>query len=139
MTSHDAPAGPGDHRSIARYLRRHGLHVVTAESCTAGLIASRIAEVPGCGDVLYCAIVAYSPSAKEQLLRVPAETPAATDMTTAPTDTTKDTAKKSKSKSGKEANTARSKKPREQGTPAAPTADAPSGPKGDSPDPAPKQ
>lgn len=33
--------------------------------------------------------------------------------------------------------TARSKKPREQGAPAVPTADAPSGPKGDSPDPAP--
>ncbi|QEZ43248.1 hypothetical protein [Cupriavidus oxalaticus] len=65
--------------------------------------------------------------------------PAATDMTTAPTDTTKDTAKKSKSKSGKQADTARSKKPREQGAPAAPTADAPSGPKGDTPDPAPKQ
>ncbi|SOY66872.1 conserved hypothetical protein; CinA C-terminal domain [Cupriavidus taiwanensis] len=59
---------------IARYLLRHGLHVVTAESCTAGLIASRIAEVPGCGDVLRCAIVAYSPSAKEQLLHVPPET-----------------------------------------------------------------
>lgn len=65
--------------------------------------------------------------------------PAATDMTTAPADTTKDTVKKSKSKSGKQANTARSKKPREQGAPPAPTADAPSGPKGDSPDPAPKQ
>lgn len=74
MTQRDASAGSDDNRSIARYLRRHGLHVVTAESCTAGLIASRIAEVPGCGDVLYCSIVAYSPSAKEQLLRVPSET-----------------------------------------------------------------
>ncbi|SCU76809.1 conserved hypothetical protein [Cupriavidus necator] len=63
-----------DNGSIARYLLRHHLHVVTAESCTAGLIASRIAEVPGCGDVLHCAIVAYSPSAKEQLLHVPPET-----------------------------------------------------------------
>ncbi|MBP0631569.1 nicotinamide-nucleotide amidohydrolase family protein [Cupriavidus sp. AcVe19-1a] len=74
MTQRDASAGSGDNRSIARYLRRHGIQVVTAESCTAGLIASRIAEVPGCGDVLYCSIVAYSPSAKEQLLRVPSET-----------------------------------------------------------------
>lgn len=80
MTQRDASAGSNsgsgsdDNRSIARYLRRHGIHVVTAESCTAGLIASRIAEVPGCGEVLYCAIVAYSPLAKEQLLRVPAET-----------------------------------------------------------------
>ncbi|MEM5427876.1 hypothetical protein [Cupriavidus oxalaticus] len=64
--------------------------------------------------------------------------PAATDMTTTPTDTTKDTAKP-KSKSGKQTNTARSKKPREQGTPPAPTADAPSGPKGDTPDPAVKK
>ncbi|EYS92823.1 ompetence-damaged protein [Cupriavidus sp. SK-4] len=63
-----------DNGSIARYLLRHHLHVVTAESCTAGLIASRIAEVPGCGDVLHCAIVAYSPTAKEQLLHVPPET-----------------------------------------------------------------
>ncbi|MBP0619558.1 CinA family protein [Cupriavidus consociatus] len=74
MTQRDASAASGHNRSIARYLRRHGIHVVTAESCTAGLIASRIAEVPGCGDVLYCSIVAYSPSAKEQLLRVPPET-----------------------------------------------------------------
>lgn len=63
-----------DSQNIARYLLRHGLHVVTAESCTAGLIASRIAEVPGCGAVLRCAIVAYSPWAKEELLRVPPET-----------------------------------------------------------------
>ncbi|MEM5427877.1 nicotinamide-nucleotide amidohydrolase family protein [Cupriavidus oxalaticus] len=74
MIQRDAIAASGDHRSVALYLRRHGIHVVTAESCTAGLIASRIAEVPGCGDVLYCSIVAYSPSAKEQLLRVPTET-----------------------------------------------------------------
>lgn len=63
-----------DPQSVARYLLRHGLHMVTAESCTAGLIASRIAEVPGCGAVLRCAIVAYSPWAKEELLRVPPET-----------------------------------------------------------------
>ncbi|SPD67645.1 Amidohydrolase, PncC family (plasmid) [Cupriavidus taiwanensis] len=71
--SHGGASG-GNNVGIARYLLRHGLRVVTAESCTAGLIASRIAEVPGCGDVLRCAIVAYSPSAKEQLLHVPAET-----------------------------------------------------------------
>ncbi|WP_420995486.1 hypothetical protein ACKI2N_005170 [Cupriavidus sp. 30B13] len=33
----------------------------------------------------------------------------------------------------------RALKPRQQGTPRAPTADAPSGPKGDTPDPIPKQ
>ncbi|WP_354684385.1 hypothetical protein [Cupriavidus necator] len=64
--------------------------------------------------------------------------PAATDMSASAPGATKDTVKKSKQKTGK-SNTARSKKPREQGAPPAPTADAPSGPKGDSPDPAPKQ
>jgi PncC family amidohydrolase len=62
-----------DNAGIARYLLRHGLQVVTAESCTAGLIASHIADVPGCGAVLRCAIVAYSPWAKQELLRVPPE------------------------------------------------------------------
>ncbi|MDQ0142307.1 hypothetical protein [Cupriavidus necator] len=61
--------------------------------------------------------------------------PAATDMGAASGPHAKDTMKKSH----KTTNTARSKKPREQGAPPAPTADAPSGPKGDSPDPAPKQ
>ncbi|SPS00280.1 hypothetical protein [Cupriavidus taiwanensis] len=65
--------------------------------------------------------------------------PAATDMGSASAPGAKDTMKKSKSKTDKASDTARSKKPREQGAPASPTADAPSGPKGDSPDPAPKQ
>ncbi|UIF90762.1 hypothetical protein [Cupriavidus sp. UYPR2.512] len=61
--------------------------------------------------------------------------PAASDMSAASgPGATKDTMKKSKSDKA-----SRSKKPREQGAPPSPTADAPSGPKGDSPDPAPKQ
>ena len=59
--------------TVARFLQRHGLRLATAESCTAGLIASRVAEVPGCGDTLHCAVVAYSPDAKENILSVPAE------------------------------------------------------------------
>ena len=67
--------------------------------------------------------------------------PAATDMGAASGPGARDTMKKSKSKakSDKATHTSRSKKPREQGAPPAPTADAPSGPKGDSPNPAPKQ
>lgn len=64
--------------------------------------------------------------------------PAASDMSPSGPGAT-DTMKKPKSGSDKASNTARSKKPREQGAPHAPTADAPSGPKGDSPDPVPKQ
>ncbi len=58
----------------ARFLIRHDLRLATAESCTAGLIASRIAEIPGCGASLRCAIVAYAPDIKQSVLGVPAET-----------------------------------------------------------------
>lgn len=59
--------------ATAHFLQRHGLRLATAESCTAGLIASHIADVPGCGGTLKCAIVAYSPDAKEQILGVSAD------------------------------------------------------------------
>lgn len=62
------------YEEAARYLLRHGLKLATAESCTAGLIAARVADVPGCGQVLRCAVVAYAPEIKESMLRVPHET-----------------------------------------------------------------
>jgi PncC family amidohydrolase len=37
------------------------------------LIASRIAEVPGCGRVLRLAVVAYAPEMKQSILEVPHE------------------------------------------------------------------
>jgi nicotinamide-nucleotide amidase len=55
---------------IAHFFRSHRISVATAESCTAGLIAARIADVPGCGSVLHCAIVAYAPSIKTSVLNV---------------------------------------------------------------------
>lgn len=57
-------------RAVARFMQRHGLLLVTAESCTAGLIAARLADVPGAGQLLDCAFVVYSPEAKKQCLRV---------------------------------------------------------------------
>lgn len=57
-------------KSVLRYLREHKLKLVTAESCTAGLIASTLAEAPGSGDWLECAFVTYSPQAKMHCLGV---------------------------------------------------------------------
>lgn len=59
---------------IADYMKGHRLMLVTAESCTAGLIASRLAEVPGAGKLLECAYVVYSPEAKQRCLGVRKET-----------------------------------------------------------------
>jgi nicotinamide-nucleotide amidase len=63
-----------DTRDIAQYMKQHKLMLVTAESCTAGLIASRLAEVPGAGKLLECAYVVYSPEAKQRCLGVKRET-----------------------------------------------------------------
>jgi len=58
-------------KDIAAYLRRHELVLVTAESCTAGLIAARLAAVPGAGKVLESAFVVYDPASKQRCLGVP--------------------------------------------------------------------
>jgi nicotinamide-nucleotide amidase len=58
---------------IARY-RAAGLMAATAESCTGGLIAALMTEIPGSSNVLERGFVVYSNEAKEELLGVPAET-----------------------------------------------------------------
>ena len=58
---------------IARY-RAAGLMAATAESCTGGLIAGLLTEIPGSSNVLERGFVVYSNEAKEELLGVPAET-----------------------------------------------------------------
>lgn len=59
-----------DIERIAHYMREHKLLLVTAESCTAGLIAATLADVPGTGDLLDCAFVTYSVQAKQRCLNV---------------------------------------------------------------------
>ena len=55
---------------IARVMREKSLTLVTAESCTAGLIASRLADLPGAGKLLECAFVTYSSQSKQRCLDV---------------------------------------------------------------------
>jgi len=51
-------------------LRARGLKLVTAESCTGGLIGSRITDVPGSSEYFLGSIVAYSYEVKVALLDV---------------------------------------------------------------------
>lgn len=55
---------------IVGMLIRQGLRIAVAESCTGGLIASRLTDVAGSSATLLQGIVAYSNEAKEQLLGV---------------------------------------------------------------------
>src|SRR5215468_1312965 len=52
--------------------RTHDLKVATAESCTGGLVAGALTEIPGSSDVLDRGFVTYSNASKEAMLGVPA-------------------------------------------------------------------
>lgn len=61
-------------QATVRYLETHRLKVVTAESCTTGTIAARLAEPPGAAKWLDCAFVSYSENAKMRCLDVDSTT-----------------------------------------------------------------
>jgi len=56
------------------FLRKHELCLVTAESCTAGMVTALLADVPGAGSFLDCGLVTYSEEAKKRLLNVKQKT-----------------------------------------------------------------
>lgn len=51
--------------------RARKLKIVTAESCTGGLVAGLLTEIAGSSDVVERGFVTYSNDAKEELLGVP--------------------------------------------------------------------
>ncbi len=54
--------------------RREHLKLALAESCTGGLVAATLTEIPGSSQVVDRGYVTYSNQAKESALGVPAET-----------------------------------------------------------------
>jgi len=63
--------------TLARLLideaRQRSLRIVTAESCTGGLVAGAICSVAGASDVFERGFVTYSNRAKQELLGVPGD------------------------------------------------------------------
>jgi PncC family amidohydrolase len=55
---------------VGELLHRHGLKLALAESCTGGLLGSRITDVPGSSEYFLASVVAYSYEAKADLLGV---------------------------------------------------------------------
>jgi nicotinamide-nucleotide amidase len=60
-------------RNLLAAARSQGVQIVTAESCTGGLIAALLTEIPGSSDVLERGFVTYSNQAKLDLLGVEAK------------------------------------------------------------------
>ena len=64
-----------DERSVAELVleaaREGDLRLATAESCTGGLVAARLTDVPGSSDVYIGGVVAYSDELKRNELEVP--------------------------------------------------------------------
>jgi nicotinamide-nucleotide amidase len=58
-------------KAVGDLLRARGLRVAIAESCTGGLVTSRLTDVPGSSDYLDRSVVVYSNAAKTQVLGVP--------------------------------------------------------------------
>jgi nicotinamide-nucleotide amidase len=62
-----------DARRLIDAARSRGLKLATAESCTGGLIAATLTEIPGASDVVERSFVTYSNAAKVGMINVDLE------------------------------------------------------------------
>lgn len=60
--------------TVVKLLREQGKTVTFAESCTGGLLAKKITEIPGSSECFSCSYVTYSNEQKEKILGVSHET-----------------------------------------------------------------
>lgn len=60
----------GTVEELSNLLREKNLSMVSAESCTGGMIAAAITDIPGSSDVFDRGFVTYSNAAKQDLLGV---------------------------------------------------------------------
>jgi nicotinamide-nucleotide amidase len=63
--------GRGLEMVVGDLLREHKMTIAVAESCTGGLLASRLTDVPGSSDYLERGVVCYSNRSKTELADVP--------------------------------------------------------------------
>lgn len=66
-----------DVASLLDLARKAGVMIATAESCTGGMVAAALTDVPGSSDVVDRGFITYSNAAKQDMLGVSAQTLAA--------------------------------------------------------------
>lgn len=74
MNTKVAPETDESIEDVVNFLKAQEVTLTIAESCTAGEVCSLIANVSGCGSVLYSGYVVYDERAKQECLGVRAET-----------------------------------------------------------------
>ena len=57
-------------QELAALFHASGMTLALAESCTGGMIAARVTDIPGCSAWFKGGVVAYSNEVKQQLLQV---------------------------------------------------------------------
>ncbi|HEY9014940.1 MAG TPA: competence/damage-inducible protein A [Gemmatimonadales bacterium] len=57
---------------VLQRARQGGVRIAVAESCTGGLVGTRLTEIPGSSDVFVGGVIAYDNALKRDLLGVPA-------------------------------------------------------------------
>ena len=67
-------AGQNTALELVQLLKSKKLHIALAESCTGGMLAKRITDIPGSSAVFETGCVTYANCVKERLLGVPHET-----------------------------------------------------------------
>ena len=58
-------------KKLIKYCINKGLSISIAESCTGGMIISKLISIPGASNVIDCGLVTYSNKAKQIYLAVP--------------------------------------------------------------------
>ena len=56
---------------VSDILKKHHLMIATAESCTGGLIAHSLTNIPGSSEYFDRGVISYSNTAKKELIGVP--------------------------------------------------------------------
>lgn len=71
-------------RDLFEALKKRGLMLVTAESCTGGMIAKTVTDEAGSSAIFDCGFVTYSNESKTEILGVPLDMLAAHGAVSAP-------------------------------------------------------
>jgi nicotinamide-nucleotide amidase len=61
-------------QAVLNKAQAQAIRIATAESCTGGMVAAALTDIPGSSTVVECGFVTYSNAAKQAMLGVSAET-----------------------------------------------------------------